>query len=347
MVYFLGRKLVIGIARMLMIALGCAGIAPAMTIVLHPDAGLSGNAAALGAFQRAANTWGSQFSDNITININVGLGTLATPNSISQTSATLLSGSYSIVRTAMIADAADEPSNAIVANLPTAGQFSGAVPNGFFFSNGILLSRANALALGFANLPGTNDGTITFNSSFAFDFDNSNGVGVGLVDFETMAAHEIGHILGFVSAVDDIDFLISQGTPGVIAMYTMDLFRFSPGNVPTNAAQFTTNSRSLLPGASAFFSDSINSWALSTGAFNGDGHQAGTWRDDVLSGTLIGIMDPTPTASITGRPSGADLRVFDLLGYDLAATAEVPEPGTYIMIGLGLTAIVALRRCRA
>jgi hypothetical protein len=64
------------------------------------------------------------------------------------------------------------------------------------FDGNVLLTKANLLALGLTT--GTLvDPSITFNSDFAFDFDNSNGVTSNRFDFESVAAHEIGHALQF------------------------------------------------------------------------------------------------------------------------------------------------------
>ncbi len=321
----------------------------AMIININADAGLASNPAALAAFNAAAAEWSSRFSDNITVNITASLASLVNPNIIGQTSATLLLGSYDAVRNQMVADAADEASNAVVAFLPTASQFVGSIPQGFSLANAIALTSANAKALGFG-VNVASDASITFNSQFAFDYDRSNGVGAGLVDFQTVAAHEIGHALGFISAVDTIDSSLAQGTRGQIVMNPLDLFRFSatPGQNPTNSATFTTSARSLVPGTAAIFDDLTTELAFSTGVFFGDGNQASHWKDDALTGSNLGIMDPTLGNGVFTPVGVNDLRALDLIGYDLipAVTASVPEPGTLAaaLVGLGLAAARLRRR---
>lgn len=310
-----------------------------MSITINPDAGLGANLDALAAFNRAANTWSSLFTDPIGVTINAGLADLGNPLVIGQASATLLAGGFTTVRNQMVADAADEPSNAIVAFLPTVGTFVAQIPNGFSLSGQVILTQANAKALGFATGPGT-DGTITFNSTFAFDYDNSNGVGAGLMDFETVAFHEIGHVLGFLSAVDSFDAMLAQGQSAAMPFTPLDMFRFASANTPANASQFTTNPRNFVPGAAAYFSDTQSAYAMSTGINFGDGRQASHWKDDMLTGTLIGVMDPTLATGFISSITSADLRAFDLIGYDLA----VPEPAAFALTGIGLLALGILRK---
>jgi hypothetical protein len=317
--------------------------APGMSIVLNANASLSGNAAALAAFQRAANTWQGMFSDPITVNINAGLASLG-PGIIGSAGSTLYQTGYNNFRSAMILDASDEASNGIVAALPTAAQFLGQLPaGGFSFSSNIVATSANFKALGFA-LPAGSDGDITFSDNFGFDYDNSDGVLGGMMDFESVALHEIGHVLGFISAVDQVDYLKSQAQVGTIYLHPLDLFRFSSANLPTNAAQFTANARSVVPGAAAHFSDTSNTWGFSTGMTQGDGRQASHWKDDDLTGIYIGIMDPTLDFGTIELAKYADARAFDLVGYDLVA---VPEPGTFALMGVGLASLAYWRKRRS
>jgi hypothetical protein len=109
-------------------------------------------------------------------------------------------------------------------------------------------------------------------------------------------------------------------------------------------SDFTTAARNLVPGDAAIFDDLISELAFSTGTSNGDGRQAGHWKDNDLSGTLIGTMDPT-LASGTFVPVGLnDLRALDLIGYDIT-TAPVP-PALYLF-GSGLLGLVVVARKKA
>jgi hypothetical protein len=313
----------------------------ALTINLTPDAGLSGNAAALAAFERAAQQWEGLLADNVTVNINAGFAALGS-NTIGTASSVLLQASYNTIRNQMVADNAAEGArtDAIVASLPTAAQLSLSLPAGVTYNGQIYASKANLKAMGFTGLDtsfGASDATITFSSQFAFDLDNSDGVTPGTMDFETVALHEIGHALGFFSVVDNI-----VGGATSVPLYALDLFRFSTASLPASSANFTSFARDLRPGTNASFSDGSNSWRFATGT-SGDGNQASHWKANEITGLLIGSMDPTLALGEVLEPSFADLRALDLIGWD---ALPIPEPGTGLALFGAAAATVSRRRRR-
>ena len=298
-----------------------------LDIQIRPDAGLAANGPALAAFERAAATWERIFDDPITIVIDANFQPL--DNSIigSTESTTLFGDNFAEIRDAMVHDDALE-GGSIVQALPTFTQLSATLPPGRTLFDSMSATQANLKALGFTGLAALSgheeDATISFNSNFAFgfDFDNRDGVAPFQVDFETAAAHEIAHALGFVSIVDTIDVTFIAEYPEV-SFFPLDLFRFGrgAGANPFTVADFTSYPRELTPGRAAHFDDLIYEYEMATGASRGDGTQASHWKDDGLTGEFIGLMDPTLDYGTSYGPTEADIRALDAIGWHV-----VPEP---------------------
>ena len=316
-----------------------------LTIVINAGATLAANTDALAAFQRAADQWASRLADPITVTIDADLADLGSGSIIGQASSVSLWTDYSSIRNAMVADSAVESDDGIVASLPTAAQFSATVPTAFVTAGvdvGVNMSatKANLKALGFTGLDGSygaTDATIEFNTNFAFDYDNTDGVTGGTIDFETVAAHEIGHALGFVSEVDYVDYLLSLGATAEVMPTPLDLFRFEDGSNPDTEAEFTTEARYLSPGGDPITDFVLGPWgtltdvelAMSSGAYTGDGRQASHWLDGLLAGGDALLMDPTLSYGSIVAINEADFRALDLIGWDIT-DALGPDPGTGI-----------------
>ncbi len=325
-------------------------------IEIVPGPGLSANPAAMAAFQRAAQEWENYISSPITIYLSADLSTSNNgvtfgPNTIGSTAFTTYNNfadvnlSYDTVRNALAAHAS-QPGDGILAFLPTQAQVTAATPAGATLDNTTIGTiRANQRALGLLSSTDTRpDATIVFNSAFTFDYDSINGIDPSKIDFQTAAAHEIGHALGFLSDVDDFDT-----QPGLASdnLTTLDLFRFPTSHVPTTGLEFETFSRELTPGVASVTSDTQVQYAMSTGAMMGDGNQAGHWQDDFLNnggnitiGSLIGIMDPTLPFGASEQVGPADVRAIDLIGYNV-----VPEPSSAAMLLFG-GCLLGVRRRR-
>lgn len=324
----------------------CAPSVSALDIVLLPNPILSANTEALGAFRRAADTWEATFSDPITVTIDAGLEALD-PGVLGSTGSVLLfDGNYSLLRDTMIADEAAEGPMAhpVIPYLPEVDDIGFYIPpdvfDGFL---GISGTKANLKALGYAGLDaafGPTDGLINFSTAFPFDFDNSDGITPGAFDFEAVALHEIGHLLGFVSEVDFVDALQAFGATSLIAPSILDLFRFPsfPGFDPETFEEFSTFFRSLYPGDPAHFDSITDEIPFSTGAFNGDGRQASHWKDDLG----LGLMDPTLAPAEMAVITDADLLAFDLIGWDLFKGEAVPDAaatGSLLLASFGFLVI--------
>ncbi|MBX3413482.1 MAG: NF038122 family metalloprotease [Pirellulales bacterium] len=312
--------------------------AAGLDIVLHLGPGLQANSAAAAAYERAAQFWESVFADPITVHIDAefvsGIGGAALATTTSYGFA------YHDVRARLVADAADD--EGIVSLLPNAtGQltFNTApgvtVPTVATGNVELLVTRANAKALGFRNLPGnasaytpgvTIDASITFNSTLNWDFDRSNGIAAGSIDFEATALHEIGHSLGFTSSVDRV----AAGQTGNIRPTVLDLFRLAPGQ----GASFSTAPRILNKGSAVpvqvlhdgqFDATPFNGIIaglgtgdipMSTGVSSGDGYQASHFKESNQTGVFIGILDPVINTGQIVNPTMNDLRMLGLIGWD-------------------------------
>lgn len=352
-------------------------------IQILPGQNLGGNAAALAAFNRAAAQWERYISDPVTVVISADLVPDNDPTILGGASSTIFT--YPFYGTApgdlglvdlMRADnkgSAYQPLTdalpATEANLNFKLAIDDAIVTGPspYGQNGSA-SKANFKALGVPTSfldtisPGTGvektyDATIEFNSNQAFDYDRSDGISPGMIDFESVAAHEIGHTLGYFSDVDFADIVHNIfGEPYVFATpTTLDLFRFEDGTKddPQNLTDFSSFARSFETAVPANTDLIINGPGgspekkMSTGALdpNADGSQASHWKDDALTLFNIGLMDPTLSRGQTYYITESDLAAMDIIGWD----AAVPEASALVPAGLVIAGGIAwqVRRRRA
>ncbi|HSB11922.1 MAG TPA: NF038122 family metalloprotease [Blastocatellia bacterium] len=302
-----------------------------LRMLLRGTSQLQGFPAAREAFRRAAAQWEALIQTQVTIVVDVDFGPTLfgepfDDDVVSATDAQVLGGNsvYPAFRAAAISEAESARRVSIYSSLP-----SRVVPTDQGERAGIATSSATLRALGLiARTPDLEDErgafgappAIGFNSKFNFDFDSSDGIDSDKLDFEAMAVHELGHVLGFVSTVgqQELDLTV-DAQPSI-----WDLFRVCPDS---GQAGLTGATRLLSSGGEQSFFTGDRALALSTGrpdGQGGDGREASHWKDDNLTGETIGVMDPTIGPGEHYSMTSDDVLVLETIGFRLRSLFLVP-----------------------
>lgn len=315
----------------------------------------------MSGFQTAANWWSAQFNDNVTVNIDIGIAALGS-GILGQAGSARESYRFSDVRNTLLNDTTSGSDATAVANLQT-GAFFNFVTNSspstglvspYIDANNSInnywlsMTTANAKALGLTVTdPIAADAQITFSSTFAWDFDSSNGIDFGAFDFVGIAAHEIGHALGFISNVDILDgnsadFSSDDLTYWGYGATTLDLFRYSADSCNTESGPYQDLSADSRSKYFSIDGCATNLGAFSTGVVNGDGRQASHWKDNLG----LGLLDPTVAPGEIMSISALDLTALDVIGWNriVPPNSDVPTPSIIWLMLSGLTAFFAISK---
>jgi hypothetical protein len=352
-------------AGMVLSASGSIGaVTPANALTFNFISGTGITSQQLAGFQEAGNLWSNWYTDPVTININIefrniGAGSLGFASPAAQ------DFNYVDVYNALSTDnnrSVDD--NTAIANLSVGSyqkltNYTSDNPNGAgsttaYLASGnlIAMTTANAKALGLiAGNNATLDATIALNDT-GYTWDYGTTIAPGNYDFVGVAAHEIGHVLGFNSAVDALDASGGRNPNSFYRSVPLDLFRYSDDSKAQNATDFTVGA------TDKYFSidgGTTKIAALAKGVSNG-GNQAQHWLETSPS---LGIMDPIAAAGELKQFTSNDIRAFDVVGWDRSAlsfsvfnpavtTTAVPEPeqylGTLIFVAFGVKTIVKYRK---
>jgi len=313
------------------ILLGSPSGVQALTIDVATGAGVT--QAIASAVTLGARQWERVLSDPIAVEIEVSMASFDDPAVLATTSAVFLEADYSTIRQAMLVESPE-----LLPLLP-AEPVAATLPPGFALSSSVEATKANLKALGLVGLDadfGTSDASILLSDSAAFDFDPRDGITAGRIDLQGLVAHEVAHVLGFVSAVDWVDAVMGDPVgPRTVAPTPLDLFRFAADSIAVDPDELASVPRNLVPGTGAVFrSGGSEAYAFSTGQANGDGRQASHWKDDELTGAWIGLADPTLGRGEHLLISSADVEALDAIGWN-----AVPEPSVGVLMAVGLAAL--------
>lgn len=309
--------------RVIYPAPGQISTAAGLKITLRATAQLEAFPAAKAAFINAAKTWESRIANplNVTIDVDYGSTLFGTPypkpEILGATGDSAYNGSYSGLRPLLLARGDSAAETSLYNSLPT-----GTIPTDLGPATKVGGAYILLRALGVA-LP-DDAPAIGFNSAYAFDLDPANGIEADKFDFEAVAVHEMGHALGFGSAVGATEPMENASSASENIPTIWDLFRFRPG---VTSGTFTTAQRPMSSGGTHVSFVGGASLQMSTGRpdnSGGDGQQSSHWKDNTNGNPFIGLMDPTITRGTRGTLTANDMAAFDAMGYSIAVT-EVPQ----------------------
>jgi Ca2+-binding RTX toxin-like protein len=294
------------------------------------------------AFELAGLIWKTYLTDNVTVNIYIASTNDLEGGAVGGAIPIFQNQLYGVYQAYAAADAtASSPGSALstdtqaLASLQSGNTIS-LLSNGQVISGNtdILLTSAQAKALGMSkalllsngnywsrNLVDANatDGYILVNQSYqwGYDFLRQQTAASETLDFLSMALHEIGHIMGFVSGIEStIKFqTLYSGNTEVDNFTVLDLFRHSSNS--TAISNSTGAVTDVSAGGNSYFSingGKTNLGDFSTGQKEGDGYQASHWK---RLKDAMGIMDPTLAYQERMNLSYLDLQAFDVLGWDV------------------------------
>ena len=303
-----------------------------LKIILRGTRQLAAFPRAKDALARAAAQWEAFVETEITVVIDVDFGPSLfggqfPDETVSVTDVQLLTGNalYPALRSSLISEASSPQEKSLFESLRQT-----TLPADLGEVAGAAATSATLRAVGLINPVADPDNELSlfgpapaigFNSALDFDFDASDGIEPATLDFEAMAAHEIGHVLGFVSMAGESE-LDPSFDPAVSAL---DLFRFRPD---VNTADFAGAKRVLSSGGEQLLLAGGSQLPLSTArpdGTGGDGRVASHWKDDRLTGQHIGIMDPTLEPGARVSLTDSDLAALDAIGYKTRGIFSPPN----------------------
>lgn len=181
------------------------------------------------------------------------------------------------------------------------------------------------------DLDGFGDGSLN-DVSWSYDY-LGDTVASDSLDFLSVAIHEVGHILGFISGVDQSGWLAERNNlnEGNEDDYYSDLVGNLNNATPLDMIRFSDASYQASGDGENWIDMSVggNPYLSFTGSggeavayfstgsntsLGGDGYQASHWKQQA---NAVGIMDPVIAKGQKRETSELDLQSFDAIGWDV------------------------------
>ncbi|MEM9216357.1 MAG: NF038122 family metalloprotease [Cyanobacteria bacterium P01_F01_bin.150] len=285
-------------------------------------------------FELAAAIWSQFLTDEVTINLHiVATDTLADGQAVGGAIPLFHEQHYGVYQEYVKQDATSVEDVLVLNSQQTGNTVDVLIGNEVVDGNStILLTSAQAKALGMQeriqlengttwdrDLVDSNalDGYILINKGYDwnYDFTRQSDAPEGTLDFLTMALHEIGHALGFVSGIDGLMDMVElySGQSHAQGFTPLDLLRYSDASLALDNPDGAV--ADLTGGIQSEFSlDGETALGTFSSGINGDGYQASHWERFQHA---LGIMDPTLGYQERTSISHLDLQAFDVLGWDV------------------------------
>jgi hypothetical protein len=302
-------------------------------------------------FEMAGEIWSHYLKDDVTLNIYVETTSQLPENVIGGALPGIMANQlFTTFQSKLTQDITTANDSLAVNNLHDGdlGSFNVMVQGNTIKANrakAMNMTRANAKALGIVN--GNDpllDGYIVMSNlnntpNIAWDYNTLDlNVPTQSLDYLSVALHEVGHILGFVSGVDDPGWLnavvglnynyqgkkfdnlgqLNNATP-------LDMFRHTKTSATRDAIDMSIGMNSY--GDRSYFS--INGGITNLGyfasgeatSFGGDGYQASHWQQSNTK--ALGIMDPVLKTGQRREISTLDATAMDAIGWNVMGTSQL------------------------
>ena len=299
------------------------------------------------AFEVAAKVWESHLGDDVTVNIHSEVTDQLDDHVMGGALPAFLAQEHiEDVTDALEDDATTADDDTAKAHLPGKEVKFFAHGDEEIKSNKLNLTTANAKALGLVDAHGTAlDGYVALTDLSAepghdwnYDVTRTNPIGSTDLDFMSVVLHEIGHILGFTSGLDDPGWLntvvnsyddkkgevkISDGDSNI--GNPLDLFRYSNDGLQAKGDgqdwSFAGDDPYLsIDGGATRLVDfaagehDVDFQGDGVPEHHGDGFQASHWVHDPVN--PAGIFDGAITDGVRRNLTEVDLQAIDVIGWD-------------------------------